>query len=118
MIRSPYNEINFEYQQLDETKFQKNHEPLTKTTKMEEVLIYLNSFNNKFQIEVISIFCFFFFFIGMHIFTVVYLFLSPNFYSKAKPYLGKTVNRRNYKIRGLSFRAFGSTRLYFYNSRI
>lgn len=50
-----------------------------------EVLIYMNSFSKKFTIKVLGILGFVYFIFGMHVFTFVYVFLSPEFVSKGNP---------------------------------
>lgn len=51
----------------------------TEKTKIGEVLIFLHSFSRKFQIKVLSIMMFIYLVFVLHIFTLVYMFLSPEF---------------------------------------
>lgn len=54
-------------------------------TKIAEVLIDMNCFSKKFIIKVLSILGFVYFVFGMHVFTFVYMFLSPTFVQKDDP---------------------------------
>ena len=53
--------------------------------KIEDILIDLYSFSNRFQLTTFFVICFFFFILGMQEFTFVYVFLSPEFYLKRDP---------------------------------
>ena len=48
---------------------------------MEDVLKILNSYSSKFQIKVVIVISLIFSVIGMHMFTFVYMFLTPDFMS-------------------------------------
>jgi hypothetical protein len=61
------------------------YDKLNSKTKIEEVLIYLHSFSNKFQIMTFLISIFYCFAMGLHVFTFVYMFLSPDFHAKGYP---------------------------------
>lgn len=68
-----------EFPDLEETI-----DPIRKT-RIEEILIDINSASWRFQIKVICIHCLLFFAIGIHVFTFVYFFLSPVFVSSSEP---------------------------------
>jgi hypothetical protein len=48
--------------------------------KVEQILVILTSYSQKFQIKVILIYLLCSMLIGAHIFTFVYMFLTPEFY--------------------------------------
>lgn len=52
--------------------------------RIETVLILVHSLSNKYQLRVLLIYCLGFFFVGFHIFTFHFVFLSPDFYLKGE----------------------------------
>lgn len=59
------------------------------TTRIEEVLVYINSHSWRFQTKVLLVQFLLFFAIGVHVFTFVYFFLTPGFVSASDPRQGK-----------------------------
>ena len=74
-----------EYIALDEQKENELDAQIQNKTKIAEVLIDMNCFSKKFIIKVLSILGFVYFVFGMHVFTFVYMFLSPTFVQKDDP---------------------------------
>lgn len=72
-------ESNQPYRQLQEIESSTNKSFLNSKTKIEEVLIYLHSFSSKYQLRAFFITAWHCFVIGMHVFTFVYIFLSPEY---------------------------------------
>ena len=56
-----------------------------RTKKMEDILIYLQSFSKRFQGKAFLIYSIFLFVFGMLEFTFIYVFLLPEFYLKTDP---------------------------------
>ena len=78
-------DLNPNYIPLDEKENYEIKTDPSEKKKIGEVLIHLNSFSKKFQIKVLSILGFIYFVFGIHIFTFVYMFLSPEFSKPGNP---------------------------------
>lgn len=50
--------------------------------RIETILIKINSSSGKFQIRVLFLFCLYNFFMGAHLNTFIFMFLSPKFFVK------------------------------------
>lgn len=64
--------------------------------KIETVLIKINSLSSKFQIRVFTLFCLFFFSMGIHAYTFLFMFLSPKIFILNQDNQGKI--KANLKI--------------------
>lgn len=54
-------------------------------TRIETVLVEVNSSSGKFQVRVLLLFCLYTFAMGMHAYTFLFMFISPRFfYSDAR----------------------------------
>lgn len=64
----------------------------SETSKIEAILVRVNSDSPKFQLKVLCTVCLFSFFMGFHAFTFVFMFFSPHFFSAGHLSLGNSVN--------------------------
>jgi hypothetical protein len=60
----------------------KDSEQTQKKSQIEDVLVFVNSFSNAFQYRAWAVFLFLNFFLGIHIFTYIFMFLTPNFFNE------------------------------------
>ena len=81
--------------------------------KMEDILISLHSYSARTQQILLFFLSALHFALGMHIFTYVYMFITPTFYMKDNPTKGKTLKTRIFLIFWILFdsKQFRNTRL-------
>ena len=79
----------------DMLKLEDTNDPSRKI-KMEDILKNLNSYSSRFQIKTVVIITLVFSVVGMHVFTFVYMFLSPDFFSLEQNPQSKIYIKTNY----------------------
>ena len=82
MIKKDSIKNTIPYVTLDEFDDQSNLE-ISNQLKIEDILVYLSQFSSRFQIKTFIIISLYAFSVGLHIFTFVYIFLSPKFFSSS-----------------------------------
>lgn len=84
------------YQKLkDETKItngEKTRNSNLENKRIETVLIKINSSSLKFQTQIFTIFYFIDILMGIHSYTITYMFLSPTFFIKSSENSGKSLD--------------------------
>lgn len=79
------------YQSLKQKEEPKEDNSNEENTRIEKILKYINQDSSKFQVKVLSITMVLYFSVGIHVFTLVYFFLTPDFYSASDPTKSKAL---------------------------